>query len=247
MHFYERQSDRQTDRHIQFSSELCRDISSPVQFRTVPWYIQSSPVQPWHIQSSSVQNCTVSAVKTAFPTFLIHLQYPHRVPEHKTQDSFTTSNQQLNECECSCWGPRLSYGALCCLWAATSPSVDSLDSRDWIPIRIGDSLFIISTRPVRSIHLSYPTDSGVVSRSIKRSKPTFIWCLSTKRKLTERHPSGLQKAVYANRLSCHIQRKAYLHSIMNGVIKAKRTGWTGYLACTPSPCLRPWCVLRKRS
>jgi len=121
--------------------------------------------------SSSVQNCAVSPVKTAFPTFLIHLQYPHCVPEDTTQDPFTTSNQHLNECEGSCWGLRLSYGALCRLWAATAPSVDWLGSRDWIPIRSGESLFIISTRSVGYIHLSYPTDSGVVFRSIKRSKP----------------------------------------------------------------------------
>jgi hypothetical protein len=88
---------------------------------------------------------------------------------------FITSNEHLNVNKCWCQDLRLSQVpqmapyAVCEL-PATVLSVDWVDSRDWIPTSSGDSLFIISTRFLGSIQLSYPIGSGVVSRRIKRSK-----------------------------------------------------------------------------
>jgi len=143
--------------------------------------------------SSSVQNCAVSPSRRQFQPFL---STSSTLTVFQKKQLKIRLQPQLNIWmnECCCWGPRLSYGALCCLWVATAPSVDWLDSRDWIPIRRGDSLFIVSTKSVGSLHLSYPTDSGAVSRSIKRSEPTVHLVSKYKMEIywqTDRHPLSL--------------------------------------------------------
>jgi hypothetical protein len=133
------------DTSVQITAPLRQTY--PVQFRTVPCPRQDG---------------------------ISNLSYPPSVPTLCSRRHNSRSFYNLKSTSEWMWAPlfgpqTVSYGGL---YAVYGQTVDWMESWDWISIRSGDSLFIISTRSVGSIRLSYLTDSDFVSRSIKRSKPS---------------------------------------------------------------------------